>query len=67
VKTPYIGFSNETLDKMPTVKAGTLSNVRSAAVNIARRALYKKADWEKKGGYKAFHRSFANASTFTTE
>jgi len=39
----------------------------NAAVNIARRALYKKANWEKKGSYKAFHRSFANASTFTTE
>jgi len=24
MKTPYIGFSNETLDKMPTVKAGDI-------------------------------------------
>ena len=29
----------------------------NAAVNIARRAMYKKADW--KGGYREFHRSFA--------
>jgi putative transposase len=28
----------------------------NAAVNIARRALYRKADW--KGGYREFHRSF---------
>jgi len=37
----------------------------NAAVNIARRALYRKADWP--GGYREFHRSFANVSTFTTE
>jgi IS605 OrfB family transposase len=35
-----------------------------AGVNIARRALYKKKVWEKKGGYMAFHRSFANLGTF---
>jgi len=35
----------------------------NAAVNIARRALYRKKDWEKRGGYKSFHRSFANDST----
>jgi hypothetical protein len=33
----------------------------NAAINIARRALYKKADWEKKGGYKVFHQSFGTA------
>lgn len=32
----------------------------NGAVNIARRAMYKKADWEKRGGYFAFHRSFAS-------
>lgn len=32
----------------------------NAAVNIARRILYRKSDWEKQGGYLAFHRSFAN-------
>jgi len=31
----------------------------SAAVNIARRALYRKNDWKENGGYKAFHRSFS--------
>ncbi|MBD3408395.1 MAG: transposase [Candidatus Lokiarchaeota archaeon] len=31
----------------------------NAAVNIARRALYRKKDWEKRGGYRAFHRSFS--------
>lgn len=30
----------------------------AASVNIARRALYRKADW--KGGWKEFHQSFAN-------
>jgi len=39
----------------------------SAAVNIARRALYKKAAWEGKGGYRAFHRAFANVGTFQTK
>jgi putative transposase len=29
----------------------------NAAVNIARRAMYRKADWQ--GGYREFHRSFA--------
>ena len=32
----------------------------NASVNIARRALYRKSDWEGKGGYRGFHRSFAN-------
>lgn len=32
----------------------------NAAINIARRALYRKAEWEKRGGYRAFHRSFAD-------
>lgn len=30
----------------------------NAAINIARRALYRKKQWEKNGGYRAFHRSF---------
>lgn len=30
----------------------------AAAVNIARRAMYRKKDWEKRGGYREFHRSF---------
>lgn len=30
-----------------------------AGVNIARRAMYRKKDWEKRGGYMAFHRSFS--------
>lgn len=38
----------------------------NAAVNIARRALYRKSDWNGKGGYRAFHRAFANAGTFPT-
>lgn len=38
-----------------------------AGVNIARRALYRKADWKDAGGYLAFHRSFANHSTLTAE
>lgn len=28
------------------------------AVNIARRALYKKSEWENKGGYRGFHKRF---------
>ncbi|MFB3883066.1 MAG: zinc ribbon domain-containing protein [Armatimonadota bacterium] len=32
----------------------------NAAVNIARRILYRKAAWERRGGYRAFHRSFAS-------
>jgi IS605 OrfB family transposase len=32
----------------------------AAGVNIARRVMYRKKDWEKKGGYLAFHRSFSN-------
>lgn len=39
-----------------------------AAVNIARRAMYRKADWggtkEKVGDWRAFHRSFANQTGF---
>jgi len=38
-----------------------------AGVNIARRALYRKVDWEDDGGYRAFHRSFTKDGTFTTE
>jgi len=36
----------------------------NAAVNIARRAMYHKDDWKGRGGHRAFHRSFANTSTF---
>jgi len=32
----------------------------NAAVNIARRALYRKSEWERRGGYQAFHRSFGS-------
>lgn len=39
----------------------------AAAVNIARRTLYRKKDWEKKGGYRAFHRSFATLPAFRAE
>lgn len=35
-----------------------------AGVNIARRAMYKKKAWEKKGGYMTFHRSFAKGNDF---
>ena len=42
----------------------TYHSDEGAAVNIARRALYKKKAWEKKGGYMAFHRSFANGTGF---
>jgi len=38
-----------------------------AGVNIARRALYKKKEWESRGGYRAFHRSFAKGERLTTE
>jgi putative transposase len=34
----------------------------NAAVNIARRAMYRKRDWA--GGYREFHRSFANVGGF---
>lgn len=30
----------------------------NASVNIARRLFYRKAEWEKRGGYLAFHKSF---------
>jgi len=33
----------------------------NAAVNIARRAVYQRAKWERRGGYRAFHRSFGSA------
>jgi len=39
----------------------------AASVNIARRAMYRKKDWEKKGGYRAFHRSFSNLAGFESE
>jgi len=38
----------------------TMDADENAAVNIARRALYRKAKWERRGGYRAFHRSFAS-------
>jgi len=42
-----------------------------AAVNIARRAMYRKADWggtkDKPGDWRAFHRSFANQAGFETD
>jgi IS605 OrfB family transposase len=38
-----------------------------AGVNIARRAMYRKKDWENKGGYMAFHRSFAKGDSLDTE
>jgi len=31
----------------------------NAAVNIARRALYHKAEWKDRGGYRGFHQAFA--------
>lgn len=43
----------------PTCKAKFFA-AESSSVNIARRVLYRKADWDKKGGYLAFHLSFAN-------
>jgi len=46
VSCPHCGYSGHSDD--------------SAAINIARRAFYKKADWE---NHFAFHRSFANLST----
>jgi uncharacterized C2H2 Zn-finger protein len=39
---------------------GIMDADENAAVNIARRALYRRADWERRGGYRAFHRSFAS-------
>jgi IS605 OrfB family transposase len=38
-----------------------------AGINIARRVLYRKKDWEDKGGYFTFHRSFANLGDFDTK
>lgn len=32
----------------------------SSSINIARRALYRKAEWDERGGYLGFHFSFAN-------
>lgn len=34
-----------------------------AGVNIARRVLYRKKEWEKRGGYIAFHKSFCDDLT----
>lgn len=36
----------------------------NASVNIARRALYRKDEWEERGSYRGFHRSFANGHAF---
>ena len=33
------------------------------AINVARRAIYRKAAWDKKGGYIAFHRAVATRTT----
>ena len=43
----------------------------AAGINIARRAMYRKRDWEGRGGYMAFHKSFSkytcrNVSTLPT-
>ncbi len=38
----------------------TYHSDEGAGVNIARRTMYKKKTWEKKGGYMAFHKNFAN-------
>ncbi len=39
---------------------GTIMDAdENAAVNIARRILYRKSEWETRGGYRAFHKSFA--------
>lgn len=38
----------------------------AAAVNIARRALYRKKEWEKKGGYIGFHKSFSRCQLVTS-
>jgi len=46
INCPYCGYEGHSDD--------------NAAVNIARRAMYRKADWS--GGYREFHRSFAAAS-----
>lgn len=49
----------------------TYHSDEGAGINIARRVLYKKKDWGgvngKAGDYFAFHRSFANGSSFETE
>lgn len=37
------------------------------AVNIARRVLYRRAEWEKKGGYIGFHAGFANLPPISTK
>jgi len=38
-----------------------------AAVNIARRMFYRKKEWSKAGGWKAFHKSFANVTHLNAE
>lgn len=38
-----------------------------AGINIARRVMYRKKDWKGKGGYWAFHKSFANEADFGTK
>lgn len=42
----------------------TYHSDEGAGVNIARRAMYKKKAWENKGGYMAFHSSFAKGGSF---
>lgn len=54
----------------PTCGASYHSDA-GAAVNIARRAMYRKGEWggdkDKAGDYLAFHRSFANAAGFLAD
>lgn len=50
----------------PTCGASYHSD-EGAGINIARRVLYRKKDWEKKGGHWAFHKSFANEADFATK
>ena len=38
-----------------------------AGVNVARRALYHKDEWEDRGGHRGFHRAIAKAGFLTTE
>jgi len=54
-------------DRKPFVCPGcgaTYHSDEGAGVNIARRAMYKKKSWEKRGGYMAFHSSFAKPLDF---
>lgn len=39
----------------------------AAGVNVARRAMYRKKEWLDRGGYRAFHRSFANVPVLATK